>query len=316
MENIVDEIIKIIKAKNMKNHLNKNKPIIFNKHKNKNNKRKNKKLKNEIVDSNSKMIKEVRKIICSKGDKIYKIKDNIEIHNKDERREIKIILEYTESELNSLSYKEALKNDKRTYIQYYCSLLKKKQSILFSFYPSKDYNSQIVKIFLFFFYYSSDITVNALFFTDDTMHKVYVDSGVYNLNYQLPQIIYSFLISNVINFIIEYLSLSEDSIISIKSQKNINIYKNKKIIKCLKIKSCFFFIISFLLLLIFGYYITCFCCIYQNTQLHLLKDSLVSFLISLVYPVFICLIPSIFRIAALRSKKGDKFCVYKFSKII
>ena len=148
------------------------------------------------------------------------------------------------------------------------------------------------------------------------MHKVYVDSGVYNLNYQLPQIIYSFLISNVINFIIEYLSLSEDSIISIKSQKNINIYKNKKIIKCLKIKSCFFFIISFLLLLIFGYYITCFCCIYQNTQLHLLKDSLVSFLISLVYPVFICLIPSIFRIAALRSKKGDKFCVYKFSKII
>ena len=63
----------------MKNHLNKNKPIIFNKHKITNNKRKNIKLKNEKVDSNSKMIKEVRKIICSKENKIYKIKDNIEI---------------------------------------------------------------------------------------------------------------------------------------------------------------------------------------------------------------------------------------------
>ena len=84
----------------------------------------------------------------------------------------------------------------------------------------------------------------------------------------------------------------------------------------MKIKFVFFFIISFLLLLIFGYYISCFCCIYENTQIHLFKDSLMSFFISLIYPIFICLIPSIFRIAALSSKKGDKCCVYKFSKII
>ena len=44
------------------------------------------------------------------------------------------------------------------------------------------------------------------------MHKIYEDSGEFNLSYQLPQIIYSFLISYVINFITEYLSLSEDAI--------------------------------------------------------------------------------------------------------
>ena len=96
----------------------------------------------------------------------------------------------TDSELNSLSYEEALKIDKRTYCQYYFSLIKKKQSILFSFYPNRDYNSQIIKSFLFFFYYSSDISINALFFNDDTMHKIYNDSGKFNLSYQLPQIIY------------------------------------------------------------------------------------------------------------------------------
>ena len=110
------------------------------------------------------------------------IKNNKEIINKKTRR---INLEYTDSELNSLSYLDATKIDKRSFFQYYFSLLKKKQSILFSFYPNKDYNSQIIKSFLFFFFYTSDITVNALFFTDDTMHKIYVDSGSFNLFYQL-----------------------------------------------------------------------------------------------------------------------------------
>ena len=41
-----------------------------------------------------------------------------------------------------------------------------------------------------------------------------------------------------------------------------------------------------------------------------------SFGISLIYPVFINLLPGIFRIPALRNKKGDKVCMYKFSQFI
>jgi len=222
----------------------------------------------------------------------------------------------TDSVLNSLSYEEALNIDKRTYCQYYFSLIKKKQSILFSFYPNKDYNSQIIKSFLFFFYYSSDITINALFFNDDTMHKIYNDSGKFNLSYQLPQIIYSYLISSGINFIIEYLSLTDEIIISIKSIKILGIHKKKKIIKNIKIKFCCFFIITFILLLIFGYYISCFCCIYENTQIHLIKDSLLSLALSSIIPFCKCLIPGIFRIPALRNKKGNKSSMYKLSRIL
>ena len=148
------------------------------------------------------------------------------------------------------------------------------------------------------------------------MHKIYVDSGSFNIIYHLPQIIYSYLISSGINFIIEYLSLSEDSIILIKSRKNINFKKKMKTIRKIKIKFCLFFIIAFILLLIFWYYIFCFCCIYENTQKHLIKDSLLSLGISSILPFFKSLIPGIFRIPALRSKKGDKSCIYKLSQII
>ena len=53
------------------------------------------------------------------------------------------IIKYTDSEINGFSYEKALKCDKRTYIQYYISLLKTKHLLIFTFYPMKDYNSMI-----------------------------------------------------------------------------------------------------------------------------------------------------------------------------
>ena len=110
--------------------------------------------------------------------------------------------------------------------------------------------------------------------------------------------------------------MSGNSIILIKSKKNINMNAKKKIISKMKIKFCFFFIVTFLLLLIFLYYVSCFCCIYQNTQMHLIKDSLLSLALSSILPFFTNLIPGVFRIPALRSKKHDKSCLYKISQFI
>ena len=130
------------------------------------------------------MIKKLKKKVNNKNiRKIKKITDKM----KEKKEKNNHILEYTDSELDSLTYKNAIKKDKRTFCQYYWSLLKKKHSILFSFYPNKDYNSQIIKSFLFFFFYSSDIAVNSLFFTDDTMHKIYIDSGSFDFIYQFPK---------------------------------------------------------------------------------------------------------------------------------
>ena len=43
--------------------------------------------------------------------------------------------------------------------------------------------------------------------------------------------------------------------------------------------------------------------IYENTQIHLLKDTLMSFALSLVYPCVIYLLPGIFRLYALSRKE-------------
>ena len=87
-------------------------------------------------------------------------------------KNIKDILETKDFEINSFEFEDTLKLDKRSYFQYYFSLLKYNHPLMFSFCSYNDYNSRIIKIFLFFFSFSSDLTINALFFNDDTMHKI------------------------------------------------------------------------------------------------------------------------------------------------
>ena len=62
----------------------------------------------------------------------------------------KKILKGKSFELNSLDYEEGIKLYQRNYCEYYSSLLKYNLPILFSFAPYNDYNSKIIKSFLFF----------------------------------------------------------------------------------------------------------------------------------------------------------------------
>ena len=56
--------------------------------------------------------------------------------------------------------------------------------------------------------------------------------------------------------------------------------------------------------------------IYRNTQIHLLKDTLLSFGLSLLYPFGICLLPGFFRIQALSDPKKKSAYLYNFSKVL
>ena len=155
-------------------------------------------------------------------------------------------------EMNNLSYKEALKLDKRTYVQYYLSLLRTNHILIFTFFTNTDYNSKIIKIILFLFSFALYFTINALFFNDKTLHKIYDDQGNFNFIYQIPNILYSFIITSIINGIIKFLSLTEKNIIEIKKEKDNMFEKSSKLLKCLMIKFILFFILIFLFLLYFG----------------------------------------------------------------
>ena len=81
-------------------------------------------------------------------------------------------------------------------------------------------------------------------------------------------------------------------------------------------KFVLYFIVSSLFLLAFWYYVSMFCVIYRNTQMLLLKDTLMSFGISLIIPFLIYLLPGVFRIPSLSNIKKKRKYLYNFSKFL
>ena len=260
--------------------------------------------------------------IKSKND-LSKIEKSIQKKNLNKRKRKKIkknksIIKFNDYELNTLHYDEAKKYDKRVFSQLYFSILKTRHILMFSFCPANDFNSRIIKIYLFFYSFAMYCSINMFFFGDSVIHEFYEDCGSSNFIYQIPQIIYSSLISSILSAILKVLSLSEKSVLSIKNEKENELLDEKvpQVLKCLNYKFIVFFPVSFILLLFFWYHLACFCAIYKNTQIHLIKDSATSFGLSMMYPFGLYLLPPILRLPALKDKKGNKKILYKISQII
>ena len=329
---------KLITRGNLLKNDNNNKMIAFGKKNKKKNKRKkikknNKELEqkkipnininthnyNNIIIENDNKQKKKRKIsrnITYEYNKRSINKKNLK--NKKDIEKARKAMKFIEDEINELPYELAKEYDKRKYFEYYISLLKTKHPLIYSFFYNKDYNSRIIKIDLFFVSFAINYTVNALFFDDETMHLIYESKGKFELEYQLPKIIFSSLISMVLDIFLKLLAISNDSIIKFKQNKNINDVdkRGRNLKKTLKLKFILYYIISFIFLLFFWYYISMFGAIYKNTQIHLLKDTLMSFGLSMISPLIIYLFPGLFRIPALSNTKKDRKFLYNFSKVL
>jgi hypothetical protein len=291
--------------------------------------------KNSIINSNQKLNNSRKKIINNNQNKKGKnnsrqnsllipnqnnaINNNKKIINNNKKPTISAFKPETDYEYNWLSYKQAITYDKRSSCEYYGSLLKNKQLILFTFCSFNDYNSGVVKKFMLFLSFALHYTTNALFFTEVTLHQIYEDEGKFNFEYQISKILLSSLISIVVlRLMLQILVLTDKDILQVKkgTTKQMAINKKKKVLKCMKIKFAIFFILNFVLLTLFWYYLTCFNAIYKNTQVYLIKNTCISFAFSLIYPFFINLFPTMIRMCSLHSKKKDNACLYKLSQII
>ena len=225
----------------------------------------------------------------------------------------------TDYELNWLLYEDAVRYDKRSNCEYYGSLLKSKQLFIFTFCSFNDYNSGIIKKFMFFLSFALHYTVNALFFTDSNIHQIYEDEGKFNFEYQISHILNSALISTfVLRMMLQFLVLTDKDVLEIKLQQTKQLAINMKRIKlkCMKVKFAIFFVLNFILLGLFWYYLTCFNAVYKNTQVYLIENTFISFGFSLFYPFVYNIFPTIIRMCSIHSaNKNQNYC-YKVSQII
>ena len=78
--------------------------------------------------------------------------------------------------------------------------------------------------------------MNVFFFSDETMHRMFLDYGKYNFIQQIPQIVYSTIVSQLIEVLLCFLSLTDKHFYQIKSLSVWSQQKVSEIIKCVQIK--------------------------------------------------------------------------------
>ena len=227
---------------------------------------------------------------------------------------------FSDFELNELEYLEAIIYDKRTFIRYYWSLIRREHLIFFTFFSYNDYNILSIKLSKFIFAVATDFALNVIFFFDETMSKIYLDYGKYNFIAQIPQAIYSTVLSEALDVLLRYLCLTEKDMYKIKKiEKQKYKFMNNdifNILRCVKIKLFVYFTVTHILFFFFWYFVAAFCAVYKNTQIILFKDSFLSLFLSLLYPFGLYLLPTALRIISLRDSQKRLKCLYKLSDII
>ena len=200
----------------------------------------------------------------------------------------------------------ALELDDRNFFKTYWYLLKREHIIIFTFFNKNDYNIFSIKLSKLFLAICSDMAFNVFFFADETMHNIYVIGGAFDYIGQLAQMIYSTIISQILQIFINYLTMTDIHYYKIKEalkEKNFNRKQFLLLFNCIKNKIIIFYSFTILLFLFFWYLISAFCAVYENTQKIFITDSVSSFIMGLIYPFVLYLAPAALRVISLKAKE-------------
>jgi hypothetical protein len=258
--------------------------------------------------------------------KIIKNRTNINIFNKFNKKNNNIIMdketkklaEITDNELNSLSYYDAIIKDKRTFGEFYLSLIKTKQLLAFTFKSKNDFNSLMMKLNFLFLIFSIIFFINTTFFDDIILHDIFISGGKLGIMYFIPIIAYVTLTTSVLKNILIELIFTEGDAISIKLadplKKNDTI---KSAVTAITLKCILFYVCSIIFISFVWVYIACFFSVFKNSQLYVIENAAISFAMVQVVPFVFYLIPTGLRIISLDSREQkNRLCLYIFSKIL
>ena len=257
----------------------------------------------------------------------------IYINTKDLKKKVYIPNE-SEHILNIYEYKEALKYDKRSFCSIYYIFLISKQVIMHAFLYKSPIEPFPARLSLLKFILGCDLAVNAFFYTDDKVSERYhsiKNDFIFAFTNNLLAIFVAILIGYIFLLLFANLNNSTNEIrkifrneekkikkdnnykVSVKRKKEI-ILEVKSIIKKFKIKITIFYVLEFLIMILFWFYVTIFCYIYNKTIISWLINTLVTIIIRILLDLFMNLLFTIFYKLSISIKSSCLFkgmiCIY------
>ena len=215
---------------------------------------------------------------------------------------------------DDMDYDEAIKEDKRTFCNYFFEKIRIEQMILYTFFKKENLNPLPIKIILLILNIDLYLIINALFFNEDYISdllKIENDTILLFFNRILERIINVTITGVIINYIIEFFFVKESKIKRIfRFEKDNTMFLKYEIVQIVKntyIRYNIFIIISSIIMLFSLYYIFCFNNIYPFMKGEWIKSSVVIISFMQIFPIILCLLNTLIRFISLRCKSERLF---------
>ena len=258
-------------------------------------------------NSNDNIIKDIKEI-DEKNKKYVSIEldthDNININFDD----------YLKTDPDDMDYDDAIREDKRTFCQYFFDQIRNEQILLNTFFIKEILKPFPIKIILLILNTDLYFVINALFFNENYISDLLDpknDNTWSFLNRIMDRIITLTIIGVIINYIIEFLFVEEKRIKRIfkVGKENMIILKSEivKIIKSTYTRYHIFIALSIVIMLFSLYYIFCFNNVYPSMKGEWIKSSLIIIAFMQVFPIFLCFLDTSIRFISFKCKSERLF---------
>ena len=218
-------------------------------------------------------------------------------------------IDYDEDDLDGLDYDEALIYDKRTFCQLFIKQLKERQLIVNTCCVKDNLKPFSIKIIVLLFNISCYLVINGFLFNEEYVMKILrrTSKGFYYFIVDsTTRIVYSSIIGAIINIIVGLLFRADKQLRKIQSK-----YQDNKIIlhgeivkiyKSTKMLYIVFTIFNVLAMIVFIFYLFCFCGVYRNCQADWFEGCFIVIFLMQLLPVIVSLLLAIFRKAGIVCK--------------
>ena len=213
------------------------------------------------------------------------------------------IEEYILTDFDDMDYDEAVRKDKRNFIELFYEKMKSNQIILNTFYAVDHLRPRTIKIMIFILDIDLYLFVNGLFFNEEYVSEVFHSKKAENFFTFIPRSIdrffYTTWVRAFIGYAIDFFFVEEKKIKGIFRREKENLiimkYEISKIIKNIQKRNKWFIILSFIIICITLYYIFCFNNIYPHMRNEWIKSSIIIIIIMQIIYLLACLLEAIMR---------------------
>ena len=265
--------------------------------------------------STKKTIFLIKKKKSSKKITQFKTNENTSISQPNKEINLK---EYLKTSMDDLDYDEAIEKENRKFCKIFADRLIIKQMLINIFYNNNWIIPRTIKFIFFIVRIDLYLVVNALFYNEEYIRDLYYsekeETFLSFVPRSLNRIIYTTVVSGILDFIISLLFPSENKIKKILLRKKYNIievktkiyFSIKNIISNYKI----FIIISYFLTIISWYYNSCFNNVYPYLKIEWIKSSIFIIIVMQIISFIECLLFSFLRFISIKCKSEK---IYRFS---